>query len=91
LYSKWKSNGVEVIGVSLDDDPASFKSFFGQFAFPSICDYKRWDGSIVNEYYVFSTPTMFLLDKKREILLRPTSVKQMDAWVDWVIINGNQN
>lgn len=91
LYSKWKGNGVEVIGVSLDDDPASFKLFFGQFTFPSICDYKRWDGSIVNEYFVFSTPTMFLLDKNREILLRPASVKQMDAWVDWVIINGNQN
>jgi hypothetical protein len=57
----------------------------------SATDYRRWDGSIVNEYYVFSTPTMFLLDKKREILLRPTSVKQMDAWVDWVIIKGNQN
>lgn len=91
LYSKWKGNGVEVMGVSLDDDPASFKSFFGQFTFPSICDYKRWDGSIVNEYYVFSTPSMFLLDKKREILLRPTSVKQMDAWVEWVVISGNQN
>jgi thiol-disulfide isomerase/thioredoxin len=91
LYSKWKGNGVEVIGVSLDDDPKNFKSFFGQFSFPSICDYKRWNGSIVNQYYVFSTPTMFLLDNKREILLRPTSVKQMDAWVDWVITNGNQN
>ena len=90
LYSKWKSKGVEVVSISLDDDPISFKSFFGQFPFPSICDYKRWDGSIVNQYYVFSTPTMFLLDKKREILLRPKSVKQMDAWVDWALVEGNQ-
>jgi len=28
---------------------------------------------------------MFLLNEKREILLRPTSVSQMDAWVDWII------
>ncbi len=88
LYFKWRQNDIEVIGISLDDDPSSFKSFFGQFPFPAICDYKRWDGHIVNQYYVFSTPTMFLLDKKREILLRPNSVKQMDAWVDWVILNG---
>jgi hypothetical protein len=33
---------------------------------------------------------MFLLDKKREILLRPKSVKQMDAWVDWALVEGNQ-
>lgn len=91
LYSKWKSKGVEVVSISLDDDPVSFKSFFGQFPFPSICDYKKWNGSIVNQYYVFSTPTMFLLDKKREILLRPKSVKQMDAWVEWALMEGNQN
>jgi hypothetical protein len=39
---------------------------------------------------VFGTPTLFLLDKKREILLRPLSVKQVDAWVDWVLIQGNK-
>ena len=37
------------------------------------------------QYYVFGTPTMFLLDSKREILLRPNSVQQMDAWVDWYL------
>lgn len=91
LYSKWKSKGVEVVNISLDDDPVSFKSFFGQFPFLSICDYKRWDGLIAKQYHVFSTPTMFLLDKNRRILLRPSSVKQMDAWVDWGLIEGNKN
>lgn len=89
FYSKWKSEGLEIVTVSLDEDEATFKAFFGQLPFISICDYKKWDGSIVNEYYVFSTPTMFLLDKKREIILRPISVKQVDAWVDWVLIGGN--
>jgi hypothetical protein len=28
---------------------------------------------------------MFLLDAKREILLRPNSIRQMDAWVDWYL------
>lgn len=91
LYSKWKTKGVEVVNISLDDDPVSFKSFFGQFPFLSICDYKRWDGLIAKQYHVFSTPTMFLLDKNRRILLRPSSVKQMDAWVDWGLIEGNKN
>jgi hypothetical protein len=33
---------------------------------------------------------MYLLDKKREIILRPNSVKQVDAWVDWVLVQGNK-
>ena len=63
-----------------------YKSFVKEFPFISVCDYKKWDSPIVNDYYVFGTPTMFLLDNKREILLRPNSVNQVDAWVDWFII-----
>jgi len=60
-----------------------------EFAFISTCDFKKWGDQIVKDYYVFGTPTMFLLDEKRKILLRPNSVKQMDAWVDWYLVQGN--
>ena len=33
---------------------------------------------------------MFLLDSKREILLRPNSIAQMDAWVDLYLAKGNK-
>ena len=40
---------------------------------------------MAEDYYVFATPTMFLLDGDHEIILRPNSVKQVDAWVDWYL------
>jgi thiol-disulfide isomerase/thioredoxin len=89
FYTKWKSQGLEIVTISLDEDQTAFNSFFGQFPFTSICDYKKWDGPIVTDYYIFSTPTMFLLNKKREILLRPNSAKQVEAWLDWVLISGS--
>lgn len=89
FYTSWKAQGVEVVFVSLDETKASFNEFAKEFPFISICDYKKWDGSTVNNYYVFATPTMYLLDAKREILLRPNSVKQVDAWVDWYLVKGN--
>lgn len=85
LYEKWKSKGVEVIFIGLEDDKKIFTDFTKTFPFPSYSDLKKWDSKIVNDYYVFSTPTIFLLDNKREIILRPNSVKQMDSWVDWYI------
>lgn len=85
LYLKWKNKGVEVIFIALEDNKNEFFDFSKSFPFPSYSDLKKWDSKIVNDYYVFSTPTMFLLDKKREIILRPNSVKQMDAWVDWYL------
>lgn len=89
-YAKWKANGVEVVFVSLDEDKQQNQSFTKPFPFISICDYKKWASPIVSTYYVFATPTMFLLDENRQILLRPNSVKQMDAWVDWFLIQGNK-
>ena len=82
LYSKWKSKGVEVVFIALEKDEKAFKDFAKTFPFISYSDNKKWESKIVKDYYVFSTPTMFLLDYKREIFLRPNSVKQMDAWVD---------
>lgn len=85
LYNKWKSKGVEVVYIALEEDKKSFMDFATNFPFASYSDLKKWDSKIVKNYYVFSTPTMFLLDNKREIILRPNSVKQMDAWVDWYL------
>ena len=90
LYEKWKIHDVEVVFVSLDEDKQIFKNFMGVFPFISICDYQKWDGPVVEAYHVFATPTIFLLDDKRKILLRPKSVKQMDAWVGWYLVQGKR-
>ena len=90
VYEKWKTQDVEVVFVSLDEDKEDFKTFAGDFPFISICNYQKWEGPVVKAYHIFDTPTMYLLDSKREILLRPNSVKQMDAWVDWYLVQGNR-
>jgi peroxiredoxin len=89
-YSKWKAQGVEVVFVSLDEDKEKFKNFTSIFPFISFCDYQKWNSTAAKDYYVFGTPTMYLLNDKREILLRPNSVNQMDGWVDWYLVQGNK-
>jgi thiol-disulfide isomerase/thioredoxin len=89
-YSKWKAQGVEVVFVSLDENKEMFKNFTSIFPFISFCDYQKWNSTAVKDYYVFGSPTMYLLNDKREILLRPNSVSQMDAWVDWNLVQGNK-
>lgn len=89
LYPNWKANKVEVVLVSLDDQPQDFEKFTQSFPFISLCDFQKWDSHVAKDYFVFGTPTMYLLDKDRKIILRPNSVKQMDAWVDWFLVQGN--
>jgi thiol-disulfide isomerase/thioredoxin len=85
LYQKWKSKGVEVVFISLDIDKTVFKNFTSEFPFISMCDYKKWDTQAAKDYFVFATPTIFLLDNNQQIILRPKSIKQVDAWVDYYI------
>lgn len=90
LYSKWKKYGVEVVLVSLDEEQQAFRNFTKSLPFISTCDFKKWEGESVRQYHVFATPTIYLLDNKRKILLRPNSVMQLDSWVDWYLVNGNK-
>jgi thiol-disulfide isomerase/thioredoxin len=90
LYHQWKEQGVEVVFVSLDEDEKIFKSFAGRFPFNSLCDYQKWESPIVKNYHAFATPTIYLLNTKREILLRPNSVKQLDSWINWYLVQGNK-
>jgi len=85
FYDKWKAKGVEDIFIGIKEDRKSFTDFTANFPFPSYSDLKKWDSKIVADYYVFGTPTMFLLNDKREILLRPISAKQVDVWVSTIL------
>ena len=88
-YPHWKARGLEVLFVSLDEELKAFYQFTSKFPFVSITDLKKWNSPIAKDYYVFGTPTMFLLDNNRKIILRPNSVNQMNTWVDWYLVKGN--
>lgn len=90
LYEKWKTHGLEVVFVSLDEDQQNFKNFTSIFPFISVCDYQKWDSPSAQAYHVFATPTLFLLDNKQKIMLRPNSAQHLDSWIDWYLVQGNK-
>ena len=83
LYKKWNGLGLEGIFVSLDTDPIAFQAYSEGIPFIAFSDYKKWDTQGVSDYYVSSSPSFFLIDSSGQLLVRPQSVKQIDAWVDW--------
>ena len=83
LYEKWNKLGVEAIFVSLDTDPTAFQAYSEGIPFIAFSDYKKWDTKAVSDYYVASSPSFYLIDPSGQLLLRPLSVKQIDAWIDW--------
>lgn len=84
VYKKM-SISIDFMLENLSKDKVLFKGFSSIFPFISACDYTKWENQATKDYFVFATPTMFLLDTEHKILLRPNSVKQIDAWFDYAL------
>ncbi|MBC7507397.1 MAG: AhpC/TSA family protein [Ferruginibacter sp.] len=91
LYSKWKAKGIEIFFVSMDTDKKTFEEYTGVMPFISSCDYKKWDTQAAKDYFVSSSPTIYLLDKNNKIILRPKWVKAIDTWVDYNMEQSEKN
>lgn len=81
-YNKWKAKGLDIVFISLDTDEKAFTKFTKEFPWLSYCDLQGWESKVAKDYYVFSTPTMFLLDNERKILIHPVFVEHVNAWVE---------
>ncbi len=71
---------LEVIAVSLDRSGKAWKeavSRAGFEGFYNLSDLKAWDGEVAEDYNVYATPTMFLIDRDRRILEKPASMNEL--------------
>ncbi len=69
MYDKFKEQGVQLIGISLDDDLEDLRGFTSQEGvdWPQIFDGKRWKGAIPSMYHVSILPTFVALDREGKV------------------------
>lgn len=82
LYPEAHAKGLEVVLVSLDENPEDFAGFAAPLPFISTTDYQKWESPVAKDYHVYATPTYFLLNEKQELLIRIKSVEHLKAWVE---------
>jgi len=66
-------NTLEIIAVSIDENIEEWERYIStnDFEWINVRESKGWDGSVASSYSIFSTPTLFLLDKNRTIIAKP--------------------
>ncbi len=79
MYSSDKGTAFEVLSVSLDTNKTAYETLMKnkQFKWINYCDFKGWDSPLAIKYNIYATPTMFLLNKNREILAKPITVYEL--------------
>ena len=75
---EWAKNNPEtqVVAISLDDDKSAYKAAISSLEnLLHSCDFKKWEGKAVNDYYIYGTPTFIVLDKDKRIIGKHSSFK----------------
>lgn len=79
LYKSQKAKKFEVLAVSLDNKKEDWLKFIkdNNLNWLNVSDLKGWDSKAAADYYIYATPTMFLLDKNKKILGKPLSIDEL--------------
>lgn len=70
LYTKYRQNGFEIFGVSIDDDMAAWKKAItrDKITWIQVNDRGGWDGPAATAYKIEQIPTSYLVDKSGMIV-----------------------
>ncbi|MRS59839.1 TlpA family protein disulfide reductase [Larkinella terrae] len=86
FYDKNKAKGVQVYAVAISKSEALWKKFIREFKLQNLVnvygpsapvDYK-------NKYDVYSTPTVYVLDKDKKILARRLPVEDLEGYFNFL-------
>ncbi len=90
IYQSVSRDKLEIIAISLDKEKPEWETAVAElnFAWKNCCDFKGWDSQVAIDYNVYATPTMFLLDKNKNIVAKPITFSELkNALISEKIIN----
>jgi hypothetical protein len=79
-YDKQKPKRVEVMAVSIDTNKTEWTKFLNEekLNWINVSELKGFNSKSADDYNIFATPTMFLLDREKKIIAKPISWRELD-------------
>lgn len=79
LYNSKEKSNTEVLAVSMDSTLTDWNNYLSEnkFTWLNVCDINGWSGKAANDYHIYATPTMFLVDRERKIVAKPKSIEDL--------------
>ncbi len=81
IYAELHSKGLNIIGVSLDEDPTKWKEAIAKdkLIWTQVSNLKGWEDPIAKQYKVESIPATFILDKSGNIVAQDLRGEELKA------------
>ena len=76
IESYLTANNVRLISISLDSNKDELSSFLKEhdIEWTVIVDYKSWEGDIPQQFAIYATPTLILIDNDLTIIQKPYNI-----------------
>jgi protein-disulfide isomerase len=83
-YNPKDTKKLQVIAISVDTKRKEVEKAIKEegYQWPVIAQLKGWDSPIALSYGVSATPTFFLLDQNKHIIVKTTDVKILDQYLN---------
>ena len=87
LYSKYHPKGLEIFGVSIDDEGANWKKAIkhDKLSWIQVNDSKGWDAPSTLVYGVDAIPASFLIDKNGVVQKANLVGKELEAEIEFLL------
>jgi len=84
LYKSQKEKKFELFSISLDTSRKDWTDFItnNNLGFINVSDLKGWDGKAASDYFIYATPTMFMIDRQLKIIFKPMSVEEVRSIIN---------
>ncbi len=80
IYDKQKTRRFEVMAVSIDTSHSDWTGFIKahRLNWVNVSELKGFSGKSCDDYNIYATPTLFLLDREKKIISKPVSLYEME-------------
>lgn len=80
MYESQKTRRIEIMSVSLDTSRTEWTTFLKEEKpnWINASELKGFNSTSADDYNIYATPTMFLLDREKKILAKPVSYRELE-------------
>jgi peroxiredoxin len=84
LYSNHKDAKLKILAISIDTNKTDWLNFVekNDFKWINVSDLKGWYGKAAQDYYLYATPTMFIVDNKNKVIAKPTNINDISKYME---------
>ena len=83
LYSKYKSKGFEIYGISIDDNAEAWKKAIAadRITWKQVNEQGGWESSLANAWKIEVIPSSFLLDKEGKLIAKDPTASEIERFL----------